>query len=224
MRRTNGPRVSAIGLTIALTSSGIARAQEPERAEEVIRDAPPASAYGVPQQGVCPECPPPEEADDGLPSYGDAGVVELGGSVSGLWTEDVWTLNVSPSFGVFVIDYLELSLYVAVQHQNLRGDDGRRVSGTTVAVILEPSYHVPVADDVLFLFSGLGVGVGYDGVAAGFEVVPRIGANIALGATRMLNPALRVPIILGTATGEDGEDQFDTSVSVGFEIGYTTLY
>ncbi|WP_157070186.1 hypothetical protein [Sandaracinus amylolyticus] len=207
-------------IALAMATSAVARAQEPD--EEPV----PSAYRGAPEIEAGPPealCPPEEDQDD-APSYGDAGVFELGGSLGGMWTEDVFTLNITPSVGVFIIDYLELSLQVAVEYENVRDDDGSRHSGTTVAVLLEPSYHVPVIADDLFLFGGLGLGVGYDGVTAGFDVAPRVGANIALGAGRMLNPSVRVPIIMGSEVDDNGDSHFNTTVSVGFEIGYSTLF
>lgn len=161
---------------------------------------------------------------DALPSYGDAGVWELGGSLGFYWTEDVFTLNLNPQVGIFVIDYLEISLILGLQYENVRDADGSRHNETTFSALLEPSYHLPLIEEDLFLLGGLGVGVGYDGVTVGFDLVPRVGLNIALGRTRMLTPALRVPIIMGKEVDESGQEDFNTSVSVGFDVGYTTIF
>lgn len=163
-----------------------------------------------------------EEAD--APGYGEAGVWELGGALGFYWTEDVFTLNVNPQVGLFVIDYFEISLLLGLQHENVRDADDTRHGETTFSALLEPSYHVPVIEDDLFLLGGLGVGVGYDGVTVGFDLVPRVGANIALGRTRMLTPSLRVPIIMGSEENENGDSEFNTSVSVGMDVGYTTTF
>ncbi|UJR85512.1 hypothetical protein [Sandaracinus amylolyticus] len=215
MARTHYVLVTVIVLAIR----GVARAQEPEPEPG---EEPVPSAYQAPPE-VEPECPPEEEADD-APSYGDADTWELGGSVGGMWTEDVFTLNIFPSIGYFVIDYLELSLNVAVEYENVRDDDGSRHDETTFGVLFEPSYHIPVIDEDLFVLGGLGLGVGYDGVTVGFDIVPRVGMNIALGPGRMLNPSIRVPIIIGGEEDDNGDTEFNTSVSFGFDIGYSTVF
>lgn len=211
----------ALMLAIALLTSSVAQAQD--GGSDATPTDPPSGPSGSP---VGAADRPDEDAgdDDEAPSYGDAGTWELGGSVGGLWTEDVFTLNVRPSVGLFLIDYLELSLLVDVEYENVRDDDGTRTSGLTFAVLVEPSYHVPIVEETLYLLGGLGVGVGYDGDAVGLDLVPRVGANIALGPGRMLNPAVRVPIIMGVEVDDNGNEHFETNVSFGFEIGYSTVF
>lgn len=220
----------ALALFLATGSAALAGAQDrdPDDDEPVEDEAAVEDEADVEDEAAVEEARDiendvdDEEGDD--PGYGEAGVWELGGSLGFYWTEDVFTLNLNPQVGLFVIDYFELSILLGLQHENVRDADGSRHGETTFSALLEPSYHVPVIEDDLFLLGGLGVGVGYDGVTAGFDLVPRVGANIALGRTRVLTPSLRVPIIMGSEVNENGDSDFNTSVSVGMDVGYTTTF
>src|SRR5690606_4061332 len=89
----------ALMLAIALLTSSVAQAQD--GGSDATPTDPPSGPSGSP---VGAADRPDEDAgdDDEAPSYGDAGTWELGGSVGGLWTEDVFTLNVRPSVGLFL--------------------------------------------------------------------------------------------------------------------------
>ena len=198
---------------IALLTSTVARAQE--QAPEPS----PGTGATSPQA----ECPPDEPDEDVPPSYGQAGVWELGGSIGFWWAEDDMSFDAAPSAGVFVIDYVELSLIVRVEYDRDRQEDGTWTSETTGVVLFEPSGHLPIIEDDLFLFGGVGFGAGYDG-GPEFEIVPRAGVNIARGPGRMLTPSIRVPVKFVWEEDANGEDQFDSDVELGIEIGYSTLY
>jgi hypothetical protein len=170
-----------------------------------------------PEEAPAP-CPP-----DDVTEYGEQGVYEVGGSVGFFWDDPEFTLSVSPSFGVFLLDYFEISAIVDLEYVNDEDPDtGERTGSTTVIAVIEPSYHLPL-DEGLYLLTGLGVGVGYDGEIVGLELVPRVGLNIGIGRSGILTPAARVPILLGVGT-VDEDDGFEASVEVALEVGYTTFF
>ena len=170
-----------------------------------------------PEEAPAP-CPP-----DDVTEYGEQGVYEVGGSVGFFWDDPEFTLSVSPSFGVFLLDYFEISAIVDLEYVNDEDPDtGERTGSTTVIAVIEPSYHLPL-DEGLYLLTGLGVGVGYDGEIVGLELIPRVGLNIAIGRSGILTPAARVPILLGVGT-VDEDDGFEASVEVALEVGYTTFF
>jgi hypothetical protein len=176
-----------------------------------------AAAQEDPEEAPAP-CPP-----DDITEYGEEGVFEVGGSVAFFWDDPEFTVAVSPSFGVFLFDYFELSAIVDLEYVNDEDPDtGERTGSTTVIAVIEPSYHLPL-EEGLYLLTGLGIGVGYDGEVIGLELIPRVGLNIGIGRSGILTPAARVPILLGVSTiGEDGG--FEASAAVGLEVGYTTIF
>jgi hypothetical protein len=150
-------------------------------------------------------------SDEEAAPYGKQGTLELGGSVAIGWTSETFNLDVSPSVGYFVVDRVELSTLLRISYASQEDDTGERTSLKGGALVFEPSYHLPLGEE-LFLLSGLGVGVGHDGDNFDFEIIPRLGLNIGVGLVGVLTPALRVPV----AIDADG-----TTVGMGFEIGYS---
>ena len=176
-----------------------------------------AGAQPEPEEVPAP-CPP-----DDVTYYGQAGVYEVGGSVGFFWDDPEFTVSVSPSFGVFLLEYFEISVILDLEYVSDEDPDtGERAGSTTVIAVIEPSYHLPL-DEGLYLLTGLGVGVGYDGEIVGLELIPRVGLNIGIGRSGILTPAARVPILLGVGT-VDEDDGFEASVEVGLEVGYTTFF
>lgn len=179
----------------------------------------PCAAGAQPEPDEVPApCPP-----DDVTAYGEEGVYEVGGSVGFFWNDPEFTVSVSPSFGVFLLEYFEISAIVDLEYVNDEDPDtGERSGSTTVSAVIEPSYHLPL-DEGLYFLTGLGVGVGYDGEIVGLELIPRVGLNIAIGRSGILTPAARVPILLGAGT-VDEDDGFEASVEVALEVGYTTFF
>ena len=179
----------------------------------------PCAAGAQPESEEVPApCPP-----DDVTYYGQAGVYEVGGSVGVFWDDPELTLAVSPSFGVFLLEYFEISVILDLEYVSDEDPDtGERTGSTTVIAVIEPSYHLPLHEG-LYLLTGLGVGVGYDGEIVGLELIPRVGLNIGIGRSGILTPAARVPILLGVGT-VDEDDGFEASVEVGLEVGYTTFF
>jgi hypothetical protein len=173
---------------------------------------------GKMQQGERPT-PPQVEADEpdakivtgaGVGSdvaYASQFVVELGGMMAFTRRNDITMVRLAQVIGWFVIDNLEISLLPDLLVINLEGDT--EVAG---GFSIEPSYHVPLGDQIL-LFGGLGLGFHIAG-DTGFEFVfrPRIGADLLIGRSGILKPALFLDV--GTAAG------FSAG---GLEIGYTIM-
>lgn len=151
-----------------------------------------------------------EDLDQG---YADQGSVEIGGSVAGSWIDEVFSFDVGPTVGYFPVDNFEVSVLARLAHVKPSGEDGA-TSGTFV---LEPSYHIPLdPDEVAFLFGGWGVGAGYDGETVDFELIPRLGFNVAIGRAGVLTPAVRLPIVF--APGEAA------ALGFAFEMGVGTVF
>jgi hypothetical protein len=166
-------------------------------------------------------------ADDGVApeehehEYATAGSIEVGGSLSVSWTDDLLALAATPSFGYFLWDRFELSADLGVTYTRV-SDEGVTTSTKTVSFVVEPSYHYPIRDD-LFLLGGLGLGVGYDGNHTDFELIPRGGINIEVGRSSLVTPSLAVPILIGHGHSESGNN-IGASVGVDFEVGITTTF
>ncbi|MES2641963.1 MAG: hypothetical protein V4850_20910 [Myxococcota bacterium] len=159
-----------------------------------------------------------EDPDDGV--YSDEGSVEVGGSLAVSWTKDLFAVHLGPSVGWFVRDNVEVSVLTRLSH--LR--PAAAVATTSGSVVLEPSFHLPLSEArQVFLFGGLGVGVGYDGDHADLEVIPRVGMNLEIGRSGVLTPAARVPIQIGRHAGP-ADDEVGAEVGFAFEVGMTTAF
>lgn len=176
-----------------------------------------ASAQQKPEAEQAEEAEPAaeKEAAEGEEDYAEADVLELGGRISTNWTEDRFRLEGSPSIGYFIVDHVELSAFVTISYVNQKDEDsGEREKTHAYAFILEPSYHVPLRDG-LFLFGGLGLGVGHDGDNFDFEMIPRVGINTSITLHGVLSPSVSLPIII---------DADGTTVGFGFDVGYTVAF
>jgi len=140
-------------------------------------------------------------------AYASQFVVELGGTMSFTRRNDITMVRLAQVIGWFVIDNLEISLLPDLLVINLEGE-----TEVAAGFALEPSYHISLGDQVL-LFAGLGLGLHWGG-DPGFEFVvrPRIGADLLIGRSGLLKPALFMDV--GTAIGVSAG---------GLEIGYTIM-
>jgi hypothetical protein len=170
----------------------------------------------LPEGGVTDDAGRSEgESSDGDGVYGRKGTVELGGSIGIDWTNNAFSAEVSPTIGYFLADLVELSALLRFSYQSQEDDDGGgRTSIKKGAFVIEPSYHV-ILQEELFLETGLGVGVGYDGDNADFELIPRVGLNIGVGLVGLLTPAISVPILF---------DADGTTAGLGFQVGYAVTW
>jgi hypothetical protein len=160
--------------------------------------------------------------------YGERNTIELGGSVALSYLRNDFNVSVAPQFGWFFVDRWELTAFVRYGYSN-ELDGNTRTDSHSGGFTIEPSYHHPIRPDVFYVFGGLGLGMSHAESGRGsansnaFEAVPRLGLNIQVGRSGFLNPALRVPILVGGITGPD-EEEFGVVVGVAFEIGYTTAF
>jgi hypothetical protein len=161
---------------------------------------------------------PDEDEDEG--EYARQGQFEVGGSVSGSWSPDAFELSVSPSVGYFFVDRVELSLILQLDYENETLPLGGRSDAFSFALLLEPSYHLPLSE-ALAVFAGLGVGYAREEGEGALDLEPRVGLNIDVGRSGILTPEISVPILFGrqTATGEVG-----TTASLSFGAGFTSTF
>ncbi|MBI2897285.1 MAG: hypothetical protein HYY06_27250 [Deltaproteobacteria bacterium] len=155
----------------------------------------------------------------GTTGYGRAGVLELGGSVGFSWASDFAEIRVAPQIGWFVVDRVELSAITSMAYINTGGEGSGYVT-----LLAEPSLHVPMSD-VLFGFAGLGLGLAYaDGPGTGFAVAPRFGANLLVGRSGVLSPALQA--VWSTAgTVQKGQSSLlAVGFSLGLNVGFTVMW
>jgi hypothetical protein len=183
--------------------------------------APPVAApvVSLPDGGVV------EQAGvGGVTGYGRAGVLELGGYAGMMIAPGFRNVNISPMFGWFVSDNLELSAIVGVS--NIKAGDE---SSTVWSALLEPSYHVPF-NRTTFGFLGMGIGAAYvSDLGAGLAVAPRIGANVMVGRSGVLTPSLSYEYTThNVETVSDDDMKNITLVAVSsalrINIGYTAMW
>lgn len=199
------PSLTLLTLAVSASLPGVAAAQDGGSAAQIT----------AAEQA----CPDDAEYDE----YGDPGTLELGGSLGFTWASDFYSISAVPSVGVFLLRYFELSAYVDFEFESAEDGESGRVDTTIVSFVVEPSYHYPLEENAFYLLGGLGVGVGYDGTTAGFDLVPRLGLNIIVTEHGVLTPSVRVPIILGVADDEvTGESRFDASAELEIDVGFTT--
>ncbi len=152
--------------------------------------------------------------------YARARTFEVGGALTGDWSPSEFTLGMRPSIGYFIADGFELSLLGALDYENLRAADGTRTDDLTFAVLLEPSYHLPVSSSVA-VFGGLGVGVAFVADHPLFDVAPRVGLNIEVGRSGVFTPQISVPIFVGRRSDPT---EPTTTASLSFGAGFTTTF
>lgn len=154
------------------------------------------------------------DESEGRPAYGQKGAVELGGSLGMNWTNDSFALDVSPTVGYFLLDRVELSALLRISYEDQEDDNGQRESVKSGAFVIEPSYHLPVREEV-FVLAGLGFGVGHDDEDFDLEFIPRVGLNVGIDLVGVVTPSLKMPILI---------DNDGTSAGLGFEVGYSVVW
>jgi hypothetical protein len=171
------------------------------------RAAPPAEAGTRDERGA-------DDESEGRPAYGQKGAVELGGSVGLNWTNDAFGLDLSPTVGYFIMDRVELSALLRISYEDQESENGKRESVKSGALVIEPSYHLPVRDE-LFVLAGLGMGIGHDDEDFDFEIIPRVGLNVGIDLVGVVTPSLKMPILI---------DNDGTSAGLGLEVGYSVVW
>lgn len=169
-----------------------------------------------------------EEGDGGdeeqtpAEEYVEAGSLEIGGAISASIDDDTATITASPTVGYFIADRVELSAIVAFSYNRVEDElTGTTDSTTTGSLILEPSYHHPIGDDLL-IAAGFGVGAGYDGEHFDLGIIPSLGIEIMTSRSNLITPTLRLPITVGESPGP--EDDISTRVALAFEVGISTTW
>jgi hypothetical protein len=155
-----------------------------------------------------------DDESDATPPYGQKGAVELGGSVGLNWTNDAFGLDLSPSVGYFILDRVEVSALLRISYEDQENDNGERESVKSGAFIIEPSYHMPVREEV-FVLAGLGFGIGHDDEDFDLEFIPRVGLNVGIDLVGVVTPSLKMPILI---------DNDGTSAGLGFEVAYSVVW
>lgn len=159
---------------------------------------------------------PPIVAGAGMGSrvaYAERGVVELGGTLGLDVRDEIVNFSVAPTLGYFIVDRLELSLIPLVSVRSISDErTGRRQTNTRWALIVEPTYHLPLMD-YLYGFVGGGIGFTYEsGPGAEALLRPVLGLDIMLGRSGVLKPGAFLDIGLG-----------DGAIGGGFQMGYTVM-
>ncbi len=118
-------------------------------------------------------------------AYARSGVLELGGMLAWTAQSGQSSIMVAPTLGWFLTDNFELSGIVQYNRQ-VTGDNAH----SYITALVEPSFHLPVVDE-LFLFAGFGVGAtGVTGQDLGFAIAPRVGMNVLVGRSGILTPSV----------------------------------
>ena len=181
---------------------------------------PPVPAPTVPETGVTKQA-----GTGGTQAYARAGVLELGGSGGWAAASNFTRFELSPSFGMFVVDNVELSLLTAFNYFRIGSTENNpRTSATELKALLEPSFHLPFSQTA-FGFLGLGAGVNYiTGQSAGFALQPRLGANFLVGRSGVLTPSLNVAYSTVDAIRTPAGTLLAVQTSYGLNIGYTVMW
>jgi hypothetical protein len=181
---------------------------------------PQVPAPTVPETGVTRQA-----GVGGTQAYSRAGVLELGGSGGFAAASNYTRFELSPSFGVFLVDNLELSLLTAFNYFSIGSTNGQPSSSATeLKALVEPSFHLPFSQ-VAFGFLGLGAGVNYiTGQSAGFALQPRLGANFLVGRSGVLTPSFNVAYSTVDAIRTPAGTLLAVQTSYGLNIGYTVMW
>jgi hypothetical protein len=152
-------------------------------------------------------------------------VLELGGSAGWAAASNFTRFELSPSFGLFVVDNVELSLLTALNYFRIGAiENSPSSSATELKALIEPSFHLPFSQ-VAFGFLGLGAGVNYiTGQSAGFALQPRLGANFLVGRSGVLTPSFNVAYSTVDAIRTPAGTILAVQTSYGLNIGYTVMW
>lgn len=181
---------------------------------------PQVPAATVPSTGVTKQA-----GVGGSQAYARAGVLELGGSAGWAAASNFTRFELSPSFGLFVVDNVELSLLTALNYFRIGAiENNPSSSATELKALIEPSFHLPFSQ-VAFGFLGLGAGVNYiTGQSAGFALQPRLGANFLVGRSGVLTPSFNVAYSTVDAIRTPAGTILAVQTSYGLNIGYTVMW
>ncbi len=152
--------------------------------------------------------------------YAEHNVFELGGSVSLVRANAFTQIGAIPTFGWFLIDYVQLSLLPSVEYVKTAKSPAK----SRFATLVETSFHVHVGGPV-FAFFGAGTGVVYEkDTGAGLAIAPRLGLNFLIGGSGVLKLALSYVYTATKRTAiEDGSTDPHTS-TFAFQMGCTVAW
>jgi hypothetical protein len=183
--------------------------KSPEPANEAVRAA---------KEGTESELP--SVAGRPVRRYAQRNVLELGGAVSFIRANAFTQVGVTPTFGWFVMDYVQLSILPSVDYVKTFNSPAKgRYSGS-----IEPSFHISIAGPV-FWFFGAGVGFAYEkDTGAGLAIAPRSGLNILIGGNGILKIAFAYVFTATKRTAiEDGSTEPHTS-TFGLQMGCSVAW
>jgi hypothetical protein len=224
--------------SILAVCSGLSMLSLPAFAEdtETQADAETGAEAAALQEETPPAPPRPpgidEDADEyagvgGRHAYSEAGVVELGGSLSVSGGGDAMSLAADPFIGYFLWDNLQASMIVGTRVSNIGGNTATRFS-----VVLEPSFHYPF-NRYVFGFAGIGVGMAsanpaIDDTTFGTAIAPRAGVQFLVGRSGLVNVGVRQ--VLTFVDADDSIDPYQGRTVLAFtnsfdgQVGYTVMF
>lgn len=153
--------------------------------------------------------------------YAREGVLEAGGAAGMMISDDFRSVNVSPSFGWFVSDGVQITTILGLTNIE-SGDD----TATMVTALVEPSYHLGLGNAV-YAFAGVGGGVAFVGdFGGGLAVAPRVGVKVPVGAAGILTPSVSYEYVINSFDEAEMQDvALDAAVSsVRVNLGYTAMW
>lgn len=151
--------------------------------------------------------------------FGRAGVLELGGSAGFMTSSRFTQISLTPSFGWFIADNLQLTALMGLTYVSTEMDDG-----TIMTALFEPSYHLPFSRTT-FGFLGIGAGAAYvEGPGLGFALAPRIGAKFLVGRSGLLTPSLSWQYSTHETMQTADGALLVVSSSLTANIGYTVMW
>lgn len=181
--------------------------------------APPVASPGAPVGMVVKQA-----GIGGQVGYGRAGVLELGGSAGFTAASEFTTVNITPSIGWFVADNLQLSGRLSFTYVSAEDAMGNTEDGSITTLLIEPSYHLPFTRST-FGFVGMGMGAAHvSGPGLGFALAPRIGANLMVGRSGVLTPALSWQYTTHDTMETEAGALLVVSSAVMANIGYTVMW
>jgi hypothetical protein len=184
----------------------------------------PAVARAQPPQEPPPEPPPygaePAEVSE-TEDFVEQGTLEVGGAIGAIITEDTSTFTASPIVGYFVADRIQVAGIFQIAYTRIEDELGEDDSNTVGSLIVEPSYHYPVGDEVA-VAGGIGLGGGYDGEDINFQVIPSVGLDIMTSRETVVTPTLRIPIVIGD--DQDPNGGVETNLGLALDVGISALW
>ena len=160
-------------------------------------------------------------------AYAEKGVLEVGGSATGEFTNELFLVSARPSIGWFVVNNLELSGIVELGYSEVDSEDPdsgevTEDSATLFGAYVEPSFHLPFSTRTLG-FVGVGVGPTYDSEEFGFSVRPRLGLDLLVGRSGILRPALEATYSTVDVVSRNNRNLVGVSTTIGMSLGFSVM-